>query len=306
LHGATAGIIGPAIAAISLGLAGRHGMSLRIGRNYRFAALGNALTAATTGLLGTYVSNHAIFLASAALCVPTLIALGCIKANEIDYARARNAAKTDGTFRPQRIADLGKNRNLFVFAFCLVMFHFSNASLLPLITQNLGQSKSASGPLFVAGLVIVPQIVFALLAPWVGYWSELWGRKPLLLAGFGSEALRACLYSVVSDPTWMLAVQLLDGITASLITVLTVLVVTDLTVGTGRFNLAQGVIGMFTGLSATFSTPIIGTVVQHFGDLAGFLIMAAAGFSGMAVLWALFPEGRPQQFRKAGVSQAFQ
>ena len=37
LHGMSAGLVGPAIAAISLGLAGRHGMSSRIGRNYRFA-----------------------------------------------------------------------------------------------------------------------------------------------------------------------------------------------------------------------------------------------------------------------------
>src|SRR5262245_10491880 len=37
LHGTSAGLIGPAIAAISLGIAGRHGMSSRIGRNYRFA-----------------------------------------------------------------------------------------------------------------------------------------------------------------------------------------------------------------------------------------------------------------------------
>jgi hypothetical protein len=46
LHGVASGILTPAIGAISLGLAGRRGMSSRIGRNYRFAAAGNALTAA--------------------------------------------------------------------------------------------------------------------------------------------------------------------------------------------------------------------------------------------------------------------
>src|SRR6516162_6354303 len=38
LHGLTAGIVTPAIAAISLGLVGRRAMSLRTGRNYRFNA----------------------------------------------------------------------------------------------------------------------------------------------------------------------------------------------------------------------------------------------------------------------------
>src|SRR6185436_10199720 len=45
LHGLTGAIITPAIAAISLGLVGRRAMSVRTGRNYRFAGAGNALTA---------------------------------------------------------------------------------------------------------------------------------------------------------------------------------------------------------------------------------------------------------------------
>jgi hypothetical protein len=45
----------------------------------------------------------------------------------------------------------------------------------------------------------------------------------------------------------MIAVQLLDGITGSVVTILTILVIADLTAGTGRFNLAQGVHGALTG-----------------------------------------------------------
>jgi MFS family permease len=86
LHGLSVGLVGPAIAAISLGLAGRHGMSSRIGRNYRFAGAGNAATAAFMGALGAYLSNNAIFIAAALLCIPALIALSEIRANEIDYA----------------------------------------------------------------------------------------------------------------------------------------------------------------------------------------------------------------------------
>ena len=181
LHGATAGIVGPAIAAISLGLAGRRGMSCRVGRNFRFAAAGNALTAALMGTLGVYLSKSAIFFTAAALCIPTLIALSRIRPDEIDYARARNATKRDHSLDFQRVADLTRNRNLLIFAGGLMLFHFSNASLLPLVGENLGHSKLALSSLFMAGLIIVPQVVVAVLAPWIGYWSELWGRKPLLL-----------------------------------------------------------------------------------------------------------------------------
>src|SRR5262245_42433668 len=93
LQGTSAGLVGPAIAAISLGIAGRHGMSSRIGRNYRFAGAGKAVTAAFMGALGAYFSNNAIFFAAAMLCVPALIALNEIRANEIDYVRARCQAR---------------------------------------------------------------------------------------------------------------------------------------------------------------------------------------------------------------------
>jgi hypothetical protein len=33
--------------------------------------------------------------------------------------------------------------------------------------------------LLMAGLIVVPQIVVALLSPWVGYHSDKWGRRAL-------------------------------------------------------------------------------------------------------------------------------
>ena len=116
MHGLSSGALTPTIGAISLGLAGRAGMSLRVGRNYRFSATGNVLTAAAMGVLGAYASSGAIFLAAAILCIPTLIALAHIRAEEIDYARARNATKRDRKFELQQVIVLGKNRGLVVFA----------------------------------------------------------------------------------------------------------------------------------------------------------------------------------------------
>ena len=296
LHGATAGIVGPAIAAISLGIAGRSGMSCRVGRNFRFAAAGNALTAAVMGALGAYLSSNAIFYTAAGLCIPALIALSRIRPDEIDYARARNAAKRDHSLDLQRVTQLTRNRNLLIFAGGLMLFHFSNASLLPLVGQNLGHSRLALSSLFMAGLIIVPQIVVALLAPWVGYWSELWGRKPLLLVGFAVEAARALLFALVADPLLMAIVQVLDGITGAIVTVLTILVITDLTSGTGRFNLAQGAVGTLMGISAAISTSVWGLVAQNFGDAVTFPAMAAVTASGMALLWAFLPETKPAEY----------
>src|SRR4029077_6105563 len=88
LQGTSGGIITPAIGAISLGLVGRRAMSVRTGRNYRFAAGGHAATAALMGFICAYFSQGAILVSGASLCIPALIALGYIHSTDIDYAKA--------------------------------------------------------------------------------------------------------------------------------------------------------------------------------------------------------------------------
>src|SRR5262249_37503660 len=268
-------------------LADRSKLSLR--------GAGNAVTAAFIGALGAYLSNHAIFIAAAVLCIPALIALNEIRPKEIDYIRARNATQRDHTLDLQRLIDFMKNWRLVFFAGALVLFHLCNASLLPLVSENLAHSKVANSTLFMAGLIVVPQLVVAILAPWIGYWSELWGRKPLLLVAFAIEAGRALLFAFVSDPVLMLVVQVLDRVTGAAVTVLTILVTTDLTTGTGRFNLAQGVLGTIRGIAAAIGTGSVGFTVQHFGDFTGFLLMAI-GPAAAALIWAFLRETKPEKY----------
>jgi len=296
LHGLTAGIVTPAIAAISLGLVGRRAMSVRTGRNYRFNAAGNALTAGLMGLAGQYFAKSAIFFGAAALCIPALVALSRIRADEIDYARARNAGKGEQAKGYHRIFDLGKNRNLYIFAACVFLFQFADASLLPVVGENLAQSKTEYASLLMAGLIVVPQIVGALLSPWVGYHSEKWGRKPLLLLGFGLEIIRALLFAFSENVSVLLTAQLLGGISAATVTVLAILVVTDLTTGTGRFNLVRGFIGTLIAIAASISTTATGFLFEALGHWEGFLILAAASAIASSLLWAAMPETKPAKY----------
>jgi MFS family permease len=293
LHGATGGVITPAIGAISLGLVGRSAMSLRTGRNFRYAAGGHALTAALMGLAGAYFSESAIFVAAAMLCVPALIALGFIRPNEIDYRRARNAAKDAGH---TRVLDLVRNHRLVLFTAALVLFQLADASMLPLIGENLAGSTKQEGSLWMSGLIIAPQIVVAIFAPWVGYHSERKGRKPLLLIGFALEPIRAALLAFTSNYVFLVVAQVLDGVSGAIINVLTVLVITDLTARTGRFNLARGFVGAMIGVAASISTLGTGYLFQGFGTVTGFLaISAVAGLA--AVLMGVFvAETKPEKY----------
>jgi MFS family permease len=94
----------------------------------------------------------------------------------------------------------------------------------------------------------------------------------------------------------MIAVQALDGITGAIVTVLTILVVTDLTAGTGRFNFAQGVLGAVMATAAAVGTGVAGFIVQHLGDVTGFLAMATVVLAGTVLLWACLPETKPDRY----------
>jgi MFS family permease len=60
-QGATGGLIGPAIPAVSLGLVGEPALAERLGRNQRFQSAGSLLAAGLMGALGYLVSNRLIF-----------------------------------------------------------------------------------------------------------------------------------------------------------------------------------------------------------------------------------------------------
>jgi len=297
LYGVAAGVMTPAIAAISLGIVGRRAMSSRIGRNQRFQATGTALTAAAMGALGSYLGKSTIFFAAAALTLPALLALAVVRSDEIDHQRARNAGKNqEGRPALQGLSALVKNRQLFWFTCGAVLFQLANASMLPLAIEEIGRANSAQGSLMASAMIVAPQIVAAILAPWVGYVSELWGRKPLLLASFAIEIIRALLFGLVSSSSLLIAVQLLDGISGAVRTVLVAVVVADLTTGTGRFNLARGSVGLAIAIAAAISTTAFGFVAQEMGRWAAFLSMAAVAAAGGLVIWLFLHETKPADY----------
>ena len=86
LHAAASCVLGPAIAAISLGLVGPLAIGERFGRNARFASLGNGVAAAVMGTCGYLLSSRSVFLVTFILAIPTLLALARIREREIDPA----------------------------------------------------------------------------------------------------------------------------------------------------------------------------------------------------------------------------
>jgi MFS family permease len=144
----------------------------------------------------------------------------------------------------------------------------------------------------IAVCIVVPQAIVALMSPSVGRKAQAWGRRPLLLIGFAALALRGVLFATVRDPYLLVAVQLLDGITASVFSVLVPLTVADIAFGSGHFNLAQGIVGTATGIGASLSTVLAGFASDTFGSNVAFLGLAAVAALGLGVISLLMPETR--------------
>jgi MFS family permease len=302
LQGITGGFLGPAIAAISLGLVGHSALADRLGRNQRFASTGVVTTAGLMGAIGYFLSYQAIFLASAALALPMLVALARIRSTDIHFGRACGQPDHDAPTPPARARRLSlwKNHNLLTFAGCLFLFQLGNASMLPLAGEELVYRNGTDSSLTISALIIVPQIIVALTAPWAGRQAQSWGRRPLLLIGFSALTIRALLFAVTTNPLLLIGIQLLDGISGSVLGVLTALIIADLTKGTGRFNLAQGFVGTLSGVGAALSTTFFSLVVQHFGGAIGFVSIAAVALSAVLIVWFRMPETKPLVAKPAG------
>ncbi len=287
LHGFASCVLTPAIAAISLGLVGHAGLGERLGRNARFLAIGNGLAAGAMGLVGSYISPQAVFLLTAALCVPALATLKFIHSRPLPRpVMTRGAGVAE-------VMALLTDRRMLLFAACAALFHLSNAAMLPIAAGEVTEQVGVYASLLIAGCIVMPQAGVALLSPWVGRTAARRGRRPMLLLGWASLPLRGALLAWLPDPWLLVAVQAIGGVSAATFGVLLPLIADDVTRGLHRFNLCIGIFGLAAFAGAALSTTAAGWLADSYGEPAAFVGLALAGLAGTALVWLAMPETRP-------------
>ena len=301
LHAAASCVLGPAIAAISLGLVGPLAIGERFGRNARCASLGNGVAAAVMGTCGYLLSSRSVFLVTFILAIPTLMALSRIREGEIDAAQAHGAvAREVPDAHATSIFSLLRQRSLLIFAGAVMLLQLANAAMLPLMAGVVTTRSSKWAPVLIAACIIVPQAIVALASPSVGRKAQQWGRRPLLLLGFAALAIRGVLFATVNDPYVLVAVQVFDGVTAAVFSVMIPLIVADVAFGSGHFNFAQGVVGTATGIGASLSTVLAGYVSDRLGHTVAFTGLAGVAALGLAMILFLMPETRRETGESSG------
>ncbi|WP_460928986.1 MFS transporter [Pseudomonas sp. MC6] len=294
LSAMAASIFAPAICAITLGMTGPRAFTRRTGRNETFNHAGNACAALLAGVFAYLFGPVAVFYLMAAMALASVIAIACVAPEAIDHDQARGLDPADtGHRQPSGLSVLLGNRSLLLFAICCALFHLANAAMLPLVSQKLAQANLQMATPLTSACIVAAQLVMVPAALLVGAKADLWGRKPLLLAGFLILPLRGVLYTLSDDAYWLVAVQLLDGVGAGLFGALFPIMVKDLTQGTGHFNISLGALTTVFGLGAALSNGLAGFVVQEAGYSAAFLTLA--GIAAVAVV--LLGIGVPETLR---------
>lgn len=291
LSAMAASIFAPAICAITLGMTGPRAFTRRTGRNETFNHAGNACAALLAGVFAYLFGPVAVFYLMAAMALASVIAVACVSPEAIDHDQARGLDPADAGHRqPSGLSVLLSNRPLLLFAICCALFHLANAAMLPLVSQKLAQANLQMATPLTSACIVAAQLVMVPAALLVGAKADLWGRKPLLLAGFLILPLRGVLYTLSDDAYWLVAVQLLDGVGAGLFGALFPIMVKDLTQGTGHFNVSLGALTTAFGLGAALSNGLAGFVVQEAGYSAAFLTLAGIAAVAVVLLGVGVPE----------------
>jgi MFS family permease len=287
-------VFGPAVAALTLGLYARKHLAGRMGRNSAFDHGGNVSIAVVAGAIGYAFSQRAVFLLVPCFAVFAGIAVLSIPYKAINLSRARDldgeAVADKPAALPAGYGILLRTRPLVIYGFCVVLFHFANAPLLPLVGQKLAAAHPKEATAMMSACIVAAQLVMLPIAVLVGRTADRWGRKPLLLAGFSILPIRAVLYTFSDSSTWLIGVQLLDGVGAGVFGALSPLVIADVMRGTGRYNLAQGAIATAQGVGASLSGLVAGVIVDRFGYSPAFLALAAIAALAFLVLATSMPE----------------
>ncbi len=305
LHASATCLLTPSITSVSLDLVGHERIGVRLGRNATFASIGNALAAAAMGGFGSYFSNQAVFFVTAALAIPTITALFFLRAGPARAqrrpvaeaiaaaAKAEDAAKLDGA-KPEGATwrSLLANRQLLVLAVATGLFTLANASMLPLVGSVLTLRAAQAPAMLIAACIVVPQIMVAVASPFVGRLTQTWGRRPLLIIGLAALPIRGFAFGFINDPYLFVPIQMLDGISASVIGVLVPLVAADATRKHGGYALAQGIIGTAMGVGAAFSPTIAGWLTDHLGSTTAFEGLGLIAVVALVAAVAFMPETR--------------
>ena len=285
----------PLLAALALALVGHKAFDRAMGVNQGWNHAGNIAAALLALLLVHTLGVVSIFYVMALISVFAAASLTLIRQEELNPDLAIEKGQKEAGAPPHHLRDILQQVKTLLsdkVILCLVvsvtLFHLANAPVMPLVAlylKHLGGNDDQ-----IALVVLVAQLVMIPVALLAGKFCSSHGRKPVFALAFLVLPLRIFLYSMTTDPHWLLAIQALDGIGAGIYGVVIALICADLTQGKQGFNTLLGILQTALALGAVLGPFAQGMLTQHLGFVITFWSFAAVAALGAVIFLCFVPE----------------
>eukprot|EP00039_Didymoeca_costata_P029463 m.24751 g.24751 ORF g.24751 m.24751 type:complete len:454 (-) comp7641_c0_seq2:121-1482(-) len=286
VQSSASGMYLPGLNALSLGYVGVEGFPKRATRNEMYRHLGVLVQ----GIIPIWVVHsygfHAYFFTLMGVTLFGLLTLLLVDGSQIDNQCAMGADANDNLDPTQRVKrssflDLLKSRQIILVVLAVLFFHIGNAAMLPMIGQkiddlehNMTANATSNLPIDgTTGVSVASIITEAIAVPLTFLCGRLAnmpsiGRRWVGIVGFIALPIRGCLFAIVNNVYGLLTIQALDGIGAAVCGVIPIMMMQDLSQGTGRFSALQGSIVGALGLGTAISQVLAGVLADTAGGYA--------------------------------------
>ena len=291
------GIFAPTVAALTLGLVREHGFAARLARNAVFDRVGNLTIAGVIGALGWWWTQSATFYLVPIFAVVSAGVVLTIPTDAVDNKRARGFAAIQGSVQPESLWTTMHNMKLVLLAVLMSVFHFANASMLPLVGQKLALTHPGLESTLLASCILVAQLVTIPVAIVTASVLGSWGQRTLLLTACGALALRGLCFAWFDNAVILIAAQILDGIAAGIWDVLVPLILAELVIGSGRYSASRGMLGTAQGVGGSLSNVVAGQIAFSAGYSAAFMMLSACALIACVIAYQLDDPAKVQAQR---------
>jgi len=285
-------VIGPALAGLTLGLVGERLFSRQIARNEVCNHGGNLVSLMAVFFVVSMIGQNGMVWLMVVTAFGALAAIAAVDPKEIDHKVARGLGEDEGEPGPSGLKVLLTNRGLILLAMILLIFHFGNAPMSRLIAQQFAIELDSPfrTTAIITGVSQLAMVGVALAAPLL---IRRFGLAATLAIGLAALPIRGLL-AASFDGFWIVyPTQVLDGVGAGLLGIVTPVAVERMLKGTGRFNVGFAAVMTVQGIGASLSNVVAGWLVSVGGYPLSHLVAAGVAVIAFAVFFAFRKELAP-------------
>ena len=282
---ATGGALGgPSLTALTMATVGKNDFPKQQGINQAATHSGNVIAAAMIWAGAFAVGPGSSIGVLGIMAAGMLVALSFYPRDAVDHTRMAGRERRKKGEKRGSTRALLRNKRLLVVILAVGLFNFGNAAVLPLLGQRLAAERLHDPTQWLAVLVVVAQAVMVPTSWLAGRLADRVGRRILLIASCAILPVRGMLAALSHSPMALVAIEVLDGLGAGLISVAAPAAVADLTYGGGRTQTAMGALGTMQSLASALSAGAAGVVVVHYGWTSAYAMLAVVPLLAVGLL----------------------